>query len=50
MPNKIHEPRTAEQQDVCRVLGQRLAEWVAVFIHGKKELHPLNNKDRKGPG
>ena len=46
----VREPRTDEQQDACRILGKRLTEWVAVFVHGKKELHPLNAANRLGPG
>jgi NAD(P)H dehydrogenase (quinone) len=36
----IREPRTEESQAACRVLGRRLAEWTAVFVHGRQELHP----------
>jgi len=36
------EPRDAREQDACRKLGQRLAEWVAVFVDGRREEHPLN--------
>ncbi|NPB06400.1 MAG: flavodoxin family protein [Aquificae bacterium] len=32
------EPRSEEEQEACRRLGRRLAEWVAVFVDGKKEL------------
>ena len=28
-------------QDVCRRLGLRLAEWIAVYVDNKPELHPL---------
>ena len=31
------EPRSEEAQAACRLLGQRLAEWTAVFVHGQKE-------------
>ena len=34
------EPRSEEAQTACRLLGQRLAEWTAVFVHGRKEQHP----------
>ena len=34
------EPREAEAQEACRLLGQRLAEWTACFVHGRKEEHP----------
>ncbi len=32
------EPRTEEEKEACRRLGERLAQWVAVFYDGKKEL------------
>jgi len=35
------EPRAEKEIEACRRLGQRLAEWVAVFIDGRKEEHPL---------
>jgi NAD(P)H dehydrogenase (quinone) len=35
------EPRDAEVQDACRLLGRRLAEWVAVMIDGRRDQHPL---------
>jgi hypothetical protein len=28
-----------------RLLGKRLAEWVAVFCDGRKDQHPLNKSD-----
>jgi len=34
------EPRDEREIAACIRLGQRLAEWVAVFIDGRKELHP----------
>jgi NAD(P)H dehydrogenase (quinone) len=37
------EPRSEECQAACRLLGQRLAEWVAVFVDGRTDQHP----DRK---
>ena len=36
------EPRTDEAKEACRLLGQRLAEWTAVFVHGRKDEHPSN--------
>ena len=45
------EPREEETQEACRVLGQRLAEWVAVFVHGRKEEHPGTKlSQRRAPG
>ena len=44
------EPRSEEAQAGCRLLGRRLAEWVAVFYHGRRELHPVNHRsERLGP-
>lgn len=44
------EPRDAETQAACRLLGKRLAEWVAVFADGRGEQHPLRKSDvRLGP-
>lgn len=34
------EPRTEDTQAACRLLGQRLAEWTAHFVHGRSEEHP----------
>ncbi|MFK5923222.1 MAG: flavodoxin domain-containing protein [Verrucomicrobiota bacterium] len=46
----VREPREPEAQANCRMLGQRLAEWVAVRVHGKTEQHPANKMDqRKAP-
>jgi NAD(P)H dehydrogenase (quinone) len=36
------EPRTDEAKEACRLLGQRLAEWTAVFVHERKDEHPGN--------
>lgn len=37
------EPRQDKELDSCRRLGRRLAEWVAVYVDGRKELHPLKS-------
>src|SRR5215471_19103374 len=37
-------PREDETKDACRILGRRLAEWTAVFAHGRKEEHPMSKK------
>ncbi|MCC9607545.1 flavodoxin family protein [Blastopirellula sp. JC732] len=43
------EPRQEKEIAGCRRLGRRLAEWVAVFFHGRKDLHPLEQEyDRFG--
>lgn len=39
------EPKTEEEKEACRRLGRRLAEWVAVFVDGKKELIEKIRKD-----
>ena len=45
------EPRTEDAQASCRLMGKRLAEWTAVFVHGRKDQHPINKpSERLGPG
>lgn len=45
------EPRTEEAQAACRLLGKRLAEWTAAFLHGRNDQHPANKMaERKPPG
>jgi NAD(P)H dehydrogenase (quinone) len=41
------EPASDEVQAACRKLGQRLAEWVAVFVDGRKEQHPLQKPETR---
>ncbi len=44
------EPRTDEAQAACRLLGQRLAEWTALFVHGRQDQHPgVKLAQRMGP-
>jgi len=43
------EPRDEGAQAACRKLGQRLAEWVAVFVDGRTDLHPLKKMDTRMP-
>lgn len=43
------EPRLEKEKDACRVLGRRLAEWVAVYVDGRKEYHPLNKRYKRNP-
>lgn len=43
------EPRLDKEKDSCRLLGKRLAEWVAVYVDGRKELHPLNGHYNRNP-
>jgi NAD(P)H dehydrogenase (quinone) len=35
------EPRDPEVREACRLLGRRLAEWVAVVADGRRDQHPL---------
>jgi NAD(P)H dehydrogenase (quinone) len=45
------QPRSEDAQAACRKLGQRLAEWVAVFVDGRKDQHPVTKQEpRLGPG
>jgi NAD(P)H dehydrogenase (quinone) len=43
------EPRSEEAQAACRKLGQRLAEWVALFVDARKDQHPLHKPDFRMP-
>ena len=43
------EPRDEGTQAACRLLGKRLAEWVAVFGDGRAEQHPLRKPDQRMP-
>jgi NAD(P)H dehydrogenase (quinone) len=43
------EPRSEEAKDACRKLGKRLAEWVATYIGGRDDQHPLNKDDERLP-
>jgi NAD(P)H dehydrogenase (quinone) len=36
----VREPREPEVQAGCRLLGRRLAEWTATYVHGRKHEHP----------
>lgn len=45
------EPRGAADEAACRLLGQRLAEWTACHVHGRKDQHPATKlADRMAPG
>ncbi len=45
------EPRGEADEAACRLLGQRLAEWVATYIHGQRGEHPgTKQAERKRPG
>jgi NAD(P)H dehydrogenase (quinone) len=43
------KPREVREIGSCRRLGKRLAEWVAVYVDGKKELHPLRSGYKRNP-
>jgi len=44
-------PRDEDVQAACRKLGRRLAEWTAVYCHGRKDEHPnLKMSERMMPG
>ena len=42
-------PRGDDAQAACRLLGQRLAEWTAVFIHQRMDEHPSTKLDARMP-
>ncbi len=45
------EPRGDADEAACRLLGQRLAEWVATCIHAQREQHPQKKQaQRMRPG
>lgn len=43
------EPREDKEIESCRRLGKRLAEWVAVYFDGRKDLHPLKGLYKRNP-
>ena len=43
------EPSEEKQKEACRRLGKRLAEWVAVYIDGRKKVHPLEGMYKRNP-
>jgi NAD(P)H dehydrogenase (quinone) len=45
------DPRGVDEQAACRKLGQRLAEWTAALVDGRRDQHPLNKSEpRMAPG
>lgn len=42
-------PREEHAQQSCRLLGQRLAEWVSFYVDGNAENHPLKTRQRIVP-
>ena len=43
------EPGQEKEIESCRRLGRRLAEWVAVYIDGNKDVHPLKRLYKRNP-
>lgn len=43
------EPRTDREKDSPRRLGRRLAEWVATYVEGRSDEHPLRNGRTRFP-
>lgn len=43
------EPRLQKEIDSCVRLGKRLSEWCAVYMDGKKDLHPLHANYSRHP-
>jgi len=41
------EPRGEDDTAACRLLGQRLAEWTAVYVHARMEEHPARKKSQR---
>lgn len=44
----VREPREEGVQAACRLLGKRLAEWVAVVADGRRDQHPLAKPQERG--
>ncbi len=43
------EPREEPIKEACRILGRRLAEWIAVYVDGRREQHPLTKPEPRMP-
>lgn len=43
------EPRTEREKDAPKRLGRRLSEWVATYVDGRLEEHPLRNGRTRFP-
>jgi NAD(P)H dehydrogenase (quinone) len=43
------EPREDKEIESCRRLGRRLAEWVAVYFEGRKDVNPLRGLYKRNP-
>jgi NAD(P)H dehydrogenase (quinone) len=47
----VREPRDEEVKAACRLLGRRLAEWTATYIHHRADEHPATKiHERATPG
>ncbi len=47
-----YRPRAAREegtQAACRLLGKRLADWVAVFCDSRRDQHPFDKSDVRLP-
>ncbi|MBX9677364.1 MAG: flavodoxin domain-containing protein [Gemmataceae bacterium] len=44
------EPRAEAEKAACRLLGKRLAEWVALYADRRDDQHPVGKPDRMMPG
>ena len=43
------EPRDEEAKAVCRLLGQRLGEWTATYVHNRRDQHPSKKRAQRMP-
>jgi NAD(P)H dehydrogenase (quinone) len=43
------EPREEKEIESCRGLVKGLAEWVALYFDGRKDLHPLKGLYKRNP-
>jgi len=44
------EPRAKDDVAACRLLGKRLAEWVAVYADGNRAQHPVGKRAKTMKG
>jgi NAD(P)H dehydrogenase (quinone) len=40
------EPRRKKEKDACRLLGTRLAQWVAYYVDHDNKSHPLKHRSK----
>ena len=43
------DPRSDDEKETCARLGQRLAEWVSVYVDHNPESHPLKQEYKRLP-